>query len=321
MTLPFVEKYRPTKFKDIIYHDHILNVFDNFINQNKLPHVILYGPAGTGKTTTALAIAKKMYGGDVNKMILELNGSDDRGIQTVREQIKDFCTTQAIITDNSNDCLNKIKLVILDEVDSMTPDAQFALRRIMEKYTYNTRFCLICNYMTKIIPALQSRCMFFRFEPIPKKNILKRLSYISKREQLNIDQSTLKTIVSICNGDMRKCLNILQSMTTGSYNINKDDVYELNGYAKPKIIKKIIKNLIDKKKTIKHNYEFIYEQIHNNNLSLTDIIDQITDNIFDYDISDDKLKDILIGLAKIQYHLNNNGTEKIQLYSLISYLK
>ena len=166
--LPWVEKYRPENFDTIISHNHIINVLTNLINNNHLPHIIFYGPPGTGKTTTILAAARKLYGSKYKSMILELNGSDDRGISVVREQIKDFSSTTSKISNifQSHNSISDVKLIILDEADSMTFDAQFALRRVIELYTETTRFCLICNYLTKIIPALISRCMLFRFAPL-----------------------------------------------------------------------------------------------------------------------------------------------------------
>eukprot|EP00349_Pseudokeronopsis_sp_Brazil_P003109 CAMPEP_0202957702 /NCGR_PEP_ID=MMETSP1396-20130829/2088_1 /ASSEMBLY_ACC=CAM_ASM_000872 /TAXON_ID= /ORGANISM="Pseudokeronopsis sp., Strain Brazil" /LENGTH=158 /DNA_ID=CAMNT_0049675341 /DNA_START=6 /DNA_END=482 /DNA_ORIENTATION=+ len=146
--LPFVEKYRPDDLSQIISHHDIVETIQKFIKERKMPHLLFHGPPGTGKTSCIQAIAKHLYGAQNYKnMILELNASDDRGINVVRDQIKSFCSTQQLMSKG-------IKLVILDECDSMTNQAQMALRRIVEKYTKNTRFCLICNYISKIIPAL-----------------------------------------------------------------------------------------------------------------------------------------------------------------------
>ena len=149
-TLPWVEKYRPKDLNELIAHEEIISVLNKLIESNKLPHLLFHGPPGTGKTSTIKACAKKMFGEHISSMVLELNASDDRGIDVVREQIKEFAGTKKLFSTG-------VKLVILDEADAMTQDAQAALRRVIEKYTSNTRFCLICNYVNKIMPALQSR--------------------------------------------------------------------------------------------------------------------------------------------------------------------
>jgi len=178
--LPWVEKYRPNEIINIISHKEILNTLTNLMDKNNFPHVIFYGPPGTGKTTTILACAKHMYGDSFPNMVLELNGSDDRGINVVREQIKDFSQSEMFSNEIFNVNKKKHKLVILDEADSMTYDAQFALRRVIEIYTTTTRFCLICNYSTKIIPSLQSRCITFRFSPIPTLDHIDNIKKIVK---------------------------------------------------------------------------------------------------------------------------------------------
>jgi len=201
--LPWVEKYRPATLEDVISHKEIVTTIDKLINANKLPHLLFYGPPGTGKTSTILACARKMYGKNFRSMVLELNASDDRGIDVVRQQIKDFASTRKIFSTG-------VKLVILDEADAMTNPAQAALRRVIEKYTTNTRFCLICNYINKIIPALQSRCTRFRFGPLKNDMVMPRLEHVIKQEGIEVTQDGIKALLAISNGDMRKILNILQ---------------------------------------------------------------------------------------------------------------
>ena len=162
--LPWVEKYRPKEMSDLVSHEQIIGTITKLIDAGKLPHLMLYGPPGTGKTSTILACAHKLYGKHFSSMVLELNASDDRGIDVVREQIKEFASTRQMFSSAP-------KLIVLDEADNMTNPAQFALRRVIEKFTRNARFCIICNYASKIIPALQSRCTRFRFAPLSKEQV------------------------------------------------------------------------------------------------------------------------------------------------------
>ena len=202
-TLPWVEKYRPKSIDEIVSHGDIVTVIERFIATNSLPHLLFHGPAGTGKTSLILAVARKLYGPKFNSMILELNASDDRGIDIVRNEIKEFSSTRTIFSAS-------FKLVILDEADAMTNPAQAALRRIIEKYTKNVRFCLICNYVSKIIPALQSRCTRFRFAPLDPNLVKIRLNEVVATEKVKIDEGGTTALLRLSNGDMRKTLNILQ---------------------------------------------------------------------------------------------------------------
>lgn len=230
-----------------------------FMNEDRLPHLLFYGPPGTGKTSTILALAREMYGSRVGNMVLELNASDDRGIGVVRQEIQDFASTMLMVgrhrfRESALPALRRragsprmrsspqfagkaLKLVILDECDAMTKDAQFALRRVIEKYSRNTRFCLICNYASKIIPALQSRCTRFRFAPLPETFVRnrrgsspgrapggaprcgmtglavprRRVEHVCQVEGVKIDGPGLDAVVRLGAGDMRRTLNILQS--------------------------------------------------------------------------------------------------------------
>ena len=202
--LPFVEKYRPYSLEQIISQDDIIQTLKKFLDKNSLTHLLFYGTAGTGKTTCAKAIANFLYGEHKAGNILELNASDERGIEIVKEQIKSFCQTLNSFSNfnlNSNEKnSNFFKLVILDEADMMTTDAQSALRRIMEKYTNNVRFILICNQIHRIHPAIQSRCMRFRFRPIQSDKCLNRLKEICNCENIKYDNElTLKTVIQLGN--------------------------------------------------------------------------------------------------------------------------
>merc|ERR1712156_24659 len=222
--LPWVEKYRPNGLDELISHEDIITTIRTIISQDKLPHLLFYGPPGTGKTSTILACAKEIYPQKLfNSMVLELNASDDRGIGIVRGQILNFASTRTIFNSG-------YKLVILDEADAMTNDAQNALRRIIEKFTDNVRFCLIGNYLSKIIPALQSRCTRFRFGPLGKEQILPRLEHVCKEEKIDIDEEGKESLMRLAQGDMRKVLNILQSCNMAFGKVTEDNVYTCVGH-------------------------------------------------------------------------------------------
>ena len=231
--LLWIEKYRPSNFKQIIGQNRIINIIENMIENGSFPHLIFSGISGTGKTSTIMAIANKLYGSNKTFMVMKLDASDDRGINSVRDEIKGFAEKQTIFNEG-------IKLIILDEADSMTFDAQFALRRIIEKYSDTTRFCLICNYENKIIPAIKSRCLHMRFSPIEKSHILKKLSYICKKENLKASDKTLNIIAELSNGDFRKSINLLQSISMRNNNIKPKLCYETAGLLDKKIVKKIL---------------------------------------------------------------------------------
>jgi len=320
--LPWVEKYRPNDLNSIISHEDILNTLKNLINNNKLPHLIFYGPPGTGKTTTILACAKKIYGENYKSIILELNGSDERGISVVREHIKEFSNTQIMLSQIMNiEC--KYKLVILDEADSMTIDAQFALRRVIENCSNNTRFCIICNYLTKIIPGIQSRCAVLKFSPIQFDDHYKYINNIIDLEKINISDDCINNIIKISEGDMRKSINILQSLfLINSTNIIiTKDLYKMVGYLEPdKSIKMM--NYLFEKKSLNEIYTNILKFKEEYNLSINDILKELSQFLLkNTNLSTSKLIEIFDKLAQIEVYLTNNVNQDIQLCAIISALK
>jgi replication factor C subunit 3/5 len=320
--LPWVEKYRPSDLNGIISHTHILNTLKNLIKNNKLPHLIFYGPPGTGKTTTILACAKKIYGENYKSIILELNGSDERGISVVREHIKDFSNTHIMLSQIMNiNC--KYKLVILDEADSMTIDAQFALRRVIENCSKNTRFCIICNYLTKIIPGIQSRCAVLKFTPIQFDDHYKYMNNIINLENINITEDCINNIIKISEGDMRKSINILQSL----YLINSKnviitkDLYQMIGYLEPEKSIEMM-NYLFEEKSLNEIYNTILKFKEENNLSINDIIKELSHFILKSKIiPTSKLIEIFDKLAQIEVYLTNNVNQDVQLCAIISALK
>ncbi|RDA93096.1 hypothetical protein CP533_4067 [Ophiocordyceps camponoti-saundersi (nom. inval.)] len=213
---PWVEKYRPKTLDDVTAQDHTVNVLQRTLQASNLPHMLFYGPPGTGKTSTVLALAKELYGPDMFKSrVLELNASDERGISIVREKVKNFARMQLTNPPpsyNQKYPCPPFKIIILDEADSMTQDAQSALRRTMETYSKITRFCLICNYVTRIIDPLASRCSKFRFKSLDQGNARKRLEDIAQAEGLLLEDGAVDALVRCSEGDLRKAITFMQSV-------------------------------------------------------------------------------------------------------------
>ncbi|XP_020599460.1 replication factor C subunit 3 [Phalaenopsis equestris] len=309
---PWVEKYRPQSLADVAAHRDIVDTIDRLTNENKLPHLLLYGPPGTGKTSTILALARKLYGGQYKNMILELNASDDRGIDVVRQQIQDFAGAMSL----SFGAKFSVKLVLLDEADAMTKDAQFALRRVIEKHTKSTRFALICNHVNKIIPALQSRCTRFRFAPLDAAHIKERLQYVVTAEGLDVDESGFAALVRLSNGDMRKALNILQSTQMAFQHVTEEAVYLCTGNPMPKDIEQIAYWLLNE--PFIASFRFISDIKMRKGLALVDIIREVTLFVFKIQMPSDIRIKLINDLADIEYRLSFGCNDKLQLGALIS---
>ncbi|KAI0361891.1 replication factor C [Trametes cingulata] len=213
---PWVEKYRPKTIDDVSAQEHTVAVLRKTLTSSNLPHMLFYGPPGTGKTSTILALARQLFGPDnFRSRVLELNASDERGISIVREKIKNFARqtprAQTVASDGKTYPCPPYKIIILDEADSMTQDAQAALRRIMELYARITRFCLVCNYVTRIIEPLASRCSKFRFKPLDAPSTSARLAQIASAENVPVTPETIAALISTSHGDLRRAITYLQS--------------------------------------------------------------------------------------------------------------
>ncbi|KAF7722731.1 hypothetical protein EC973_002824 [Apophysomyces ossiformis] len=207
---PWIEKYRPKSMDEIASQEQAVVVLKHALQSENLPHLLFYGPPGTGKTSTILALARELYGPSLLKTrVLELNASDDRGIQVVREKVKNFSRTTANQKVSGYPC-PPYKIVVLDEADSMTKDAQSALRRTMETYSKTTRFCIICNYVSRIIDPITSRCAKFRFKSLPVEDLQARIDMICKEENVKLAPGAMEALFAACNGDLRRAIMILQ---------------------------------------------------------------------------------------------------------------
>ncbi|MFX1313803.1 MAG: replication factor C small subunit [Promethearchaeota archaeon] len=308
---PFVEKYRPRHLDDIVNQEGIIKRLKQFIKDKSMPHLIFAGPAGTGKTTSALAMVRELYGKKmaVNRTYLELNASDARGIDVIRTYIKDFAKARPPIDI-------PFKILILDEADNMTAPAQQALRRTMEKYTKNCRMILICNYSNKIIPPIQSRCVVFRFSSLKNEDIKKRIKYIAQLESISLTNGGLNALVEVARGDCRRSINYLQSCGTISKKIDEELVFRVAGEVPPENIKRILDAAL--KGQLELSIKFLNELINDYGLSGINIIKNIHREIYDLEISEDMKIDLTKILSECEFRLSQGGTEEIQLQALLA---
>ena len=330
----WVEKYRPSNIDTVIQQDEIKQLISTDHNLANLPHLLLYGPPGTGKTTTALAICKKIflsnpsnaskYNDIINERVLNLNASDERGIKVVREKIKTFAS-QAL---NNYEKIPYFKVIILDEADVMSNDAQFALRRIIEQYSHITRFILICNYVTRIIAPLSSRCSKYRFNAIKLESMQTIVQNILTNEKvfwndLNIRDIT-KSLYNYSNGDLRKAITLLQR-TVYIANINDEHLSsELIDETAGQIPREMLIQLYNSLKTKQDDYQKISGNIYyilNNGYSADNILNDMSIHIFNDSTIDDKNKSkIFLKMSDISNLLSNGSGDYIQLLNLCSFI-
>ena len=313
----WIEKYRPHEFDEIIGQDKNINMLNKMISNGSLPHLLFHGKSGTGKTSTIMSIAKKIYGNKKTFMVMKLDASDDRGINTVREEIKGFA-------DKMTPFNNGVKLIILDEADSMTYDAQFALRRIIEKYSDNTRFCLICNYENKIIPPIKARCVNIRFYPIKKNIIINKLLKICSLEKIDYTNDCIESIALISNGDLRKAINMLQSVSMMRDKITSELCYDMTGIPNPVLVKDVFDKLIDKKISYEVIFEYMKKNILENGILLSFLCQQLNLYITNQIISgnyNELYPSIIIDMSKLESDVSISTFNDIYVAGLISIFK
>ncbi|KAI0738525.1 P-loop containing nucleoside triphosphate hydrolase protein [Daedaleopsis nitida] len=311
--LPWVEKYRPESLDDVVSHQDITSTIEKFIEKNRLPHLLFYGPPGTGKTSTILAVARRIYGKtDYRKQILELNASDDRGIDVVREQIKNFAETRTLFSKG-------YKLIILDEADMMTTAAQSALRRVIEQYTKNVRFCIICNYVNKIIPAIQSRCTRFRFSPLPIKEVEKRVDTVIAAEGAKLTAEGKQALLKLSKGDMRRALNVLQACHAAYDLTGEAEIYNCTGNPQPEDIETIVNSMLQDDFTT--SYNMISALKTDRGLALPDLINGAYEYIETINFKPHARIYLLDFLATTEHRLSAGGSEKVQFTALLGAFK
>jgi len=303
----WVEKYRPQKLDDIINQRHVIEKLRVWVNQKSVPNMLFAGSAGVGKTTMALALAKGLFGDTWKENFSETNASDERGIDVVRGKIKDFARVMPIGT--------AFKIVFLDEADALTPEAQQALRRTIERYSNVCRFILSCNYSSRIIEPVQSRCVVFRFKSLTKPDIEIYINRIAQKENLEIEKEAVDAIIDLCEGDLRKVANLLQACATHG-KITKELVYETSAQAKPDDIRQMLKTVLT------GNFEDARKQLFNltinQGLAGEDIIKNIHKELFNLPIEEKAKIDLLEKIGEYEFRLNQGGTPEIQLLALLS---
>ena len=312
MSGPWVEKYRPQELKDIVGQKQIINRLEKYVGEESMPNLMFTGPAGVGKTTTALALVKAILGDYWRQNFLELNASDARGIETVRNNIKQFCRLKPVGAP--------FRIIFLDEVDNMTKDAQHALRREMEMYTKTASFILSCNYSSKIIDPIQSRCAIFRFAPIKGEDIVERLKYICEEEGFAYEESGLETIVYYAEGDMRKAINILQATASEGEDINESSVYDVVSKAKPQDISKIVTSALTGDFMSASN--LIRDSMVLQGTSGEDMVAQIYQDVsrrvVDGKMEADIYIDLIEAIADCDFRIREGANPRIQLEALLT---
>ncbi len=311
-SVPWVEKYRPKTLNDVKGQDGSISKIKELIKNGEMPHLIFEGVAGTGKTSTALAIVNDIFRGlpkDVKKeSFKELNASDARGINVVRTMIKDFAKAL------KNGAV-PFKIIILDEADNMTAPAQQALRRTIEKYSKNCRFIIICNYRNKIIPPVQSRCASFHFSPLPKDEMIKRLNHIITEENLTVSEAAINAIAYVSVGDARKAINILHGSSMISDKIDDKDVYSITGTVDRIEIRKIIDLAIEG--SLDAALDDV-ENLLNSGASGKEIANQIFRETLSSELSNEDKILISALVSDAIYRITRGCSEKIQLNGIVA---
>ena len=305
----WTEKYRPKQFIELLGQDEIVKRVQNLTKSMNLPHLMFAGPAGTGKSSLALIIVKNLFGDSWKENYLELNASDTRGIDVVRQQVKNFARTKSLGTV-------PFKVIFLDEADALTREAQQALRRTMENFTSTCRFILSCNYSSKIIDPIQSRCAIFRFKLLERKAIFKKLRDIADKEKLAISETALTALYESSEGDCRRAINLLQATASISPSITEDLVNTITSSAKPADIKIVLEYALSG--DFLKSREKLLDVMLKESIAGTDVIKAIQKEIWNLKIEPELKVRLTEKTGEIEFRLVEGSDEFIQLEALLA---
>ncbi len=309
----WAEKYRPQTLDEMVDQREIVESSKNFVKERNLPHLLFVGPAGVGKTTSILALSRDLYGSGYQSYIMELNASDERGINVIREKVKFFARTAAIASDVP------FKILIMDEADSLTSAAQHALRRTMEMYTRTCRFCLIGNYSENIIDPIQSRCSIFRFSPLPENDVKDWLRTIAHKEGVNLIEEGLDAIYEASGGDMRKAINLLQAAAAvQGGEVDDVAIYGVLGKVSPTLVREMID--LGLRGEFLEAREVLRELLIDEGLAAEDILRMVYSELMRMNLPERWKVRLSDAVGEVDYRLTQGSRPEIQLSTLLAKL-